>query len=470
MALGKRKQVEQPLFIATADLPAAKSNPYYEAVNKVLAAHQFDPFVEQACAKFYKSNVGRPGLAPGVYFRCLLVGYFEGIDSERGIAWRCADSRSLGLFLGVALDQATPDHSTISRTRRLIDLETHQDVFAHMLKILANHDVISGKTVGVDSTTLEANAALRSIVRRDDGRTYQQFLTDLAKASGIETPTREDLSRIDKDRKRKGSNEDWHNPHDPEAKITKMKDGSTHLAHKAEHAVDMASGALLAVNVCDAVAGDTRTIVETVNRASENLAAVEDDARTAGKIDADWASEAVGDKGYHSNDTMADLNEMGMRTYIAEPDRGPRVWTKPNATEEEATRSHEARDATYANRRRMRGKRGKDLMRRRGEVLERSFAHMYETGNMRRLHLRGRDNIAKRVLIHGAGFNLGLLMRVKYGMPKPRNGSGAARAAVLALVGRVLTIYRSIVAVVSRVRPIGSAFTPIPRGQLQIAA
>ncbi len=214
MALGKRKQVEQPLFIATANLPTPKANPYYEAVNQVLAAHQFDPFVEQACAKFYKSNVGRPGLPPGVYFRALLVGYFEGIDSERGIAWRCGDSRSLGLFLGVPLDEATPDHSTISRTRRLIDLETHQDVFTHMLKVLANHDVISGKTVGVDSTTLEANAALRSLARRDDGRTYQQFLTDLAKASGIATPTREDLSRIDKDRKKKGSNDDWHNPHE----------------------------------------------------------------------------------------------------------------------------------------------------------------------------------------------------------------------------------------------------------------
>ena len=470
MALGKRKQVEQPLFIATADLPAPKANPYYEAVNEVLAAHQFDAFVEAACAKFYKSNVGRPGLAPGVYFRSLLVGYFEGIDSERGIAWRCADSRALGLFLGVAVDRATPDHSTISRTRRLIDLETHQDVFAYMLKVLANHDLISGQTVGVDSTTPEANAALRSIVRRDDGRTYQRFLTDLAKASGIETPTREDLSRIDKGRKKKGSNDDWHNPHDPDAKITKMKDGSTHLAHKAEHAVDMESGALLAVNVCDAVAGDTRTIVGTVNQASANLRAVEDDARTAGKIDEDWASEVVADKGYHSNDTMADLEGMGTRTYVAEPSRGPRVWTPDRATEEETARLRQARDATYANRRRTRGERGRRLMRRRGEVLERSFAHCYETGNMRRLHLRGRANIAKRALVHAAGFNLGLLMRVKYGMPKPRNGSGAARAAVSATAGRGLAICRSVAAVASPVRRLGSTIWSIQLGQHQAAA
>ena len=215
MALGKRKEVAQPLFVATVDLPGVRPNPFYEAVNKVLGAHHFDAFVEPLCAKFYKENVGRPGLAPGIYFRCLLVGYFEGLDSERGIAWRCADSKSLGLFLGYAIDESTPDHSTISRTRRLIDIETHQEVFAYVLKILANHDLIEGKTIGVDSTTLEANAALRSIVRRDNGQSYQAFLTELAKQSGIETPTREDLAKLDRKRAKKGSNDDWQNPHDP---------------------------------------------------------------------------------------------------------------------------------------------------------------------------------------------------------------------------------------------------------------
>ena len=470
MALGKRKQVEQPLFLVTADLPAAKANPYYDAVNKVLAAHQFDPFVESACSKFYKGNVGRPGLAPGVYFRCLLVGYFEGIDSERGIAWRCADSRSLGTFLGVAMDGSTPDHSTISRTRRLIDLETHRDVFGYVLKVLANHDLVDGKTIGVDSTTLEANAALRSIVRRDDGRTYEQFLTDLAKASGIDTPTREDLARIDKGRKNKGSNDDWQNPNDPDAKITRMKDGSTHLAHKAEHAVDMTTGVIVAVNVCDAVVGDTRTVVETVNVASENLRAVEDDDRTAGRIDPGWATQVVADKGYHSNDTMADLKDMGLRTYVAEPRRGRRVWSPDKATGEETTRLHDARDATYANRRRVNGGRGKSLMKRRGELIERSFAHCYETGDMRRLHLRGRDNIAKRVLVHAAGFNLGLMMRVKYGMPKPRNGSGAARAAVLAIIESVAAVRRAIAAVGRSIGRIGSELRSTGVERLRTAA
>jgi len=427
MALGKRKDVAQPLFISTVDLPWFRPNPFYDAVNKVLSAHHFDAFVENLCGKFYCDNVGRPGLAPGVYFRCLLVGYFEGLDSERGIAWRCADSKSLGLFLGYAMDQQTPDHSTISRTRRLIDIETHQEVFGYVLKILANHDLVAGKTLGVDSTTLEANAALRSIVRRDTGESYQNFLTELAKQSGIETPTRQDLAKLDRDRKNKGSNDDWQNPHDPDAKITRMKDGTTHLAHKAEHAVDMESGVILAVNVCDAAVGDTRTICDTLNQASENLRAIVDDQRVSEKISDDWASEAVADKGYHSNDTMQDLRAMQLRSYISEPDRGRRNWMD----QEDGL---DAREATYANRRRIKADRGQGLMRKRGELLERSFAHNYETGGMRRLHLRHRDNIAKRVLIHVAGFNLGLLMRVKYGLLKPRRLSDAVDGVLLALM------------------------------------
>jgi transposase len=204
MALGKRKPVQQPLFVTTAQLNV-RAHPFYDAVNRVLDSHHFDTFVQDRCAKFYDDGArgGRPGLAPGIYFRCLLIGYFEGIDSERGIDWRCNDSHSLKTFLGLAIDQSAPDHSTISRTRRLIDLETHQEVFQEILKFLANHGLIDGKTLGVDGTTLEANAAMRSIVRRDTGEGYQEFLTKLAKESGIETPTREDLARLDKKRKNK---------------------------------------------------------------------------------------------------------------------------------------------------------------------------------------------------------------------------------------------------------------------------
>jgi transposase len=441
MALGKRKSVQQqPLFVSTADLNV-RQHPFYEAVNKVLAAHHFDTFAEGLCAKFYDdgSRGGRPGLAPGIYFRCLLVGYFEGIDSERGIDWRCNDSHSLKLFLGLAIDEAAPDHSTISRTRRLIDLETHTAVFQEVLKILANHKLIDGKTAGVDSTTLEANAAMRSIVRRDSGEGYQEFLTRLAKESGIATPTREDLARLDKKRKNKASNDDWQNPHDPDAKITKMKDGTTHLAHKAEHAVDLgedAHGAILAVTVCDAAAGDTTTLADTLLAATENLAAVKDDARVADKVGAgdEFMSEAVLDKGYHSKQTMLDLEEMNVRSYASEPQRERQKWAGTDL-------GLDARDAVYANRRRINGERGKALLRSRGEKIERTFAHCYETGGMRRLHLRGRENVAKRLLIHAAAFNVGLLMRVKYGLRKPRS-LGAAACALLLVVMRSLAIVR----------------------------
>src|SRR5208283_354393 len=212
-------------------------------------------------------------------------------------------------------------------TRRLIDLETHREVFQWVLKVLADYDLVSGKTAGIDATTLEANAAMRSIVRKDTKQNYQEFLTELAKASGIQTPTREDLAKLDRTRKNKASNGDWENPHDPDAKIAKMKDGSTHLAHKAEHAVDMETGAVLAVTLQGADLGDTTTVMETIIAASENLREVADDERTQEKIDENWMSEAVADKGYHSNATMSDLEEMSIRSYIAEPDRGRRDWT-----------------------------------------------------------------------------------------------------------------------------------------------
>jgi transposase len=415
MAMGRhKKHQQQPLFIVAADLPKSISHPFYVKLNEVLAGWKFDEFVEGLFAPFYDATMGRPGLEPGRYFRMLLVGYFEGIDSERGIAWRCMDSSSLKSFLGYAINESTPDHSTISRTRRLIDLETHQQVFQWVLKVLADYDLVSGKTVGFDATTLEANAAMRSIVRKDTKQNHQQFLTGLAKASGIETPTREDLVKIDKKRKNKASNEDWENPNDPDAKIAKMKDGSTHLAHKAEHAVDMESGAVLAVTLQGADLGDTTTIMETVIAATENLREVSDDPRTADKLDENWMSEGVADKGYHSNATMTDFKEMNIRSYFAEPDRGRRDWTD----------QPEAQDPVYANRRRIRGVRGKRLMRKRGELIERSFAHAYETGAMRRTHLRRHENIAKRLLIHVGGFNLSLVMRKLIGFGKPRRLQG----------------------------------------------
>jgi len=340
----------------------------------------------------------------------LLLGYFEGLDSERAIAWRAADSLSVRSFLGLDLHEAPPDHSTVSRTRRLIDLETHQAVFTWVLQQLADAGLVTGKTIGIDATTLEANAALRSIVRRDTGESYQDFLTKLAQASGIDTPTRADLARIDRKRKKKGSNDDWMNPHDADAKITKMKDGRTHLAHKAEHAVDLETGAVVAVTIQDADEGDTTTSHDTLTEAAEQIETVVPDG--------EGLEEVVADKGYHSNQELVDLEAVGVRSYISEPDRGRRNW-----------KDHpEARDAVYRNRRRIRGARGKRLLRQRGERLERPFAHLYETGRMRRVHLRGHTNILKRVLLHTAALNLGLLLRTLFGVGTPRSLQGSATA------------------------------------------
>ena len=412
MAMGRRKhrRRQTTMWIATSDLPRTAAHPFYERLNRILDDAGFDTFVESQCTRFYADTLGRPGLAPGRYFRLLLVGYFEGLDSERAIAWRATDSFALREFLGLVLPEAPPDHSTISRTRRLIDLETHQTVFTWILQRLAEAGLVTGKTIGIDATTLEANAALRSIVRRDTGDTYEEFLTNLAQASGIETPTREDLARIDRKRPKKGSNDDWRHPHDPDAKITKMKDGRTHLAHKAEHAVDLETGAVVAVTVQDANDGDTTTSIETLIDAAEKIEAVVPEG--------EGLEEVVADKGYHSNQALVDLEAVGVRSYISEPDRGRRNWTN----------NPEARDAVYRNRRRIRGARGKRLLRQRGERLERPFAHLYETGRLRRVHLRGHDNILKRVLVHAGALNLGLLMRHLIGVGTPRSLQGRAVA------------------------------------------
>jgi transposase len=437
MAMGTRekRQRQHDLWIAAADLPTTAAHPFYQRVNALLDAHYFDAFVEGLCQPFYDRTIGRPSLTPGTYFRLLLVGYFEGVDSERGIAWRAADSLAIRRFLRIAWDEAVPDHSTISRTRRLIDLETHRVVFTWVQQRLVEAGLLNGKTVAIDGTTLEANAAMRSIVRRDTGESYQAFLTRLAEASGIKTPTREALARLDRKRKKKTSNKDWTSPVDPDAKVAKMKDGRTHLAHKAEHAVDLDTGAIIAVTLQGADQGDTTTIVETAKAAAEQVDAAQRKVEEPQPLE-----EIVGDKGYHSNQTMVDLDAAGIRSYIAEPDRGRRDWSD----------EPDAQAPVYRNRRRIRGTRGRRLMRRRGEYIERSFAHLYETGGMRRTHLRGHGNILKRLLIHAGGFNLGLLVRATLGVGTPRGLQGRAAVVIATLLVLLAVVRRRFAVIVLR--------------------
>jgi transposase len=358
MAMGTRQGEQPPLWIATSDLPTAPGYPFYARLNTVLDAAGFDAFVEAERRRFYAALMGRPGLAPDRYFRMLLVGYFEGLGSVRGIAWRAADALAVRRFLHLGLEGPTPDRSTISRTRRLIDVDTHRAVFTWVQTQLVAHGLLRGQTVAVDATTLEANAAMRSIVRRDTGESYQAYPTQLAEASSITTPTREALARFDRRRQKKSSNQDWTHPVDPDATITKMKDGRTHLAHKAEHAVDVDSGAVVSVRVDGADVGDTTTVIDSVVDAAEQL----ERAGAPHRLD-----ELIADKGYHSNRTLIDLHALDVRPYIAEPDRGRRHWRdRP-----------EAQALVYANRRRLRGARGKRLRRQRAEYVERSFAHLY---------------------------------------------------------------------------------------------
>ena len=409
--MGKRKQCQDALWYR-AELVEAPGHPFYQRLNQLLEEAKFDRFCEDRCQKFYHQELGRPSLAPGTYFRLLLIGFFEGIDSERGIAWRVADSLSLRQFLRYGWDEATPDHVTISRTRRLIDQATHQEVFGWVLRLVAERGLLKGKTVGIDATTLEANAAMKSIVRRDSGETYTEYLKRLAEAEGIEAKGAAALRRMDRGRAKKASNAEWVNRHDREAEITRMKDGRTALAYQAEHAVDMETGAIVAVTAHGGATGDTASVGETLPAAGEAVAEQIATPTASGEfvVNVQGVEEVVADKGYHSGDVLTDVQAAGVRTYIAEPERGRRKWVG----------KQEQKAAVYSNRRRVQGERGKRLLRKRGEMLERPFAHLYETGGMRRLHVRGKGNVQKKLLLQAAACNLALILRQMLGAGTPR--------------------------------------------------
>jgi len=432
MAMGTRKQRERQAGLwYEAELPTAPGHPFYKRLNEVLDKAGFDRFCESNCAEFYHEKLGRPSLVPGLYFRIMMIGFFEGLDSERGIAWRLADSLTLRQFLGIGLDEKTPDHVTISRTRRLIDAETHQRIFSWVLERLAQGGLIKGKTIGVDSTTLEANAAMKSIVRRDTGESYSAYLKRLAEAEGIDAKGAAALLRMDRKRTKKTSNEDWESPGDGEAEITKLKDGRTALAYKAENAVDMETGAIVAVTTHGGASADTATVQETVIEAGIAVAELVTEKTAEGKYEVHpgGVEEVVADKGYHSNDVAEGLREMGVRSYVAEPDRGRRNWEGKEA----------AKAAVYGNRRRMQGERGKRLQRQRGERIERNFAHQFDTGGMDRIYVRGIKNVHKKFLIQAAACNLALLMRSMHGAGKPKAAHDRALAAIFAILAALTT-------------------------------
>ncbi len=425
MGTHRERQKQEEMFYASERVEAP-GHPFYQRLNKVLNEAGFDAFCEQQCREFYHRKLGRPSLAPGVYFRMLLIGFFEGIESERGIGWRVADSLSLRRFLNYGLEEATPDHVTISRTRRLLDEATHQAVFTWVLTEVARRGLLKGKTIGIDATTLEANAAMKSIVRRDTGESYMEYLRRLAAEAGIDSKDDDAVRRMDRQRKKKTSNEEWVNPHDREAEVTKMKDGTTHLAYKAEQAVDLETGAIVAVTTHGGATGDTESVRETLPAAGVAVAEqiATPTAQGQYKVEEQGLREVVTDKGYHSGAGLAGMIAMGVRTYVSVPRQPRRNWEgKPDQ-----------QAAVYGNRRRVEGERGKSLLRRRGELIERPFAHQYETGAMRRLHVRGRDNVAKRVLLQAAAFNLALILRSISGAGTPRGLADLKRKLFCALL------------------------------------
>ena len=416
MAMGREGSRQDDLMVTWAEMPRSPGHVFYDRLQDVLIAGGFDLFVETACQPYYAPKMGAPSVPPGCYFRMHMVGYFEGIASERGIAWRCSDSMSLRDFLRLEKREKVPDHSWLSKTRGRLPHEIHEKVFGWVLQLVAEQGLVQGKRIGVDASTMEANAALRTIVRRDDGRTYRAMLTQMAKESGIDTPSADDLVRIDRTRKgKKLSNEEWTSKTDPEAKIAKLKDGRTHLAYKPEHAVDLDTGVIVAAALHPADNGDTTTIEGTLALAENNLAQI-DAAPTP-----DEPSELVADKGYHSRAVLKDLDGGAWKTRIAEPKQpGFSRWHGDD----------KARAAVYANRTRLGSGVGKQAMRRRAEIVERSFAHNLDRGGMRRTWLRGRDNVHKRYLVHVAGHNLGILMRLLIGAGTPREAAARALAYV----------------------------------------
>ena len=431
MAMGRQGDCQGDLVVAWSEMPRSPGHVFYDRLQEVLIGAGFDGYVEAICAPYYAQRNGAPSVPPGRYFRMHMVGYFEGIDSERGIEWRCSDSLSLRAFLRLETSERVPDHSWLSRTRGRLPHEVHDRVFGWVLSLLAEHGLVRGARIGVDASTMEANAALRHIVRRDTGEDYRAMLTRMARESGIETPSAEDLVRLDRKRKgRKLSNQAWVSETDPQARVAKMKNGTTHLAYKPEHAVDLDTGAVAAAELHPADKGDTRTIEGTLASAKSHL------SDAGGQPSSDAPAECVADKGYHSRAVLKGLDGGPWTSRIAEPRRA--AFSRWHGDEE-------ARRAVYNNRARLQSGIGKEAMRKRAEIVERSFAHILDRGGMRRTWLRGRENIHKRYLIHVAGHNLGLLMRLLVGAGTPKEavargwgfflaqspGDGASNTAIL---------------------------------------
>jgi transposase len=431
MAMGRKdRDRQETMWIASGEIVRGEGHIFYVALNNLFRRHGFDGFVESLVEKsgIFADGVGRPSVAPGIYFRMSLVGYFEGLSSERGIAWRCADSMSLREFLGYELTQETPDHSTLSRWRRKLPEKAHREVFEWVVTMAREEGILKGRKVAIDATTLEANAAMKTIVRKADGATYQDYLKKLAKAEGIENPTPQDLQRMDRKRRgKKVSNRHWKSKTDGQARIARLKDGRTHMAYKVENAMDIDSRITVASEVHAADQGDSKTIGKTLLSADEIVM----NAGVKGGID-----DVIVDRGYHADAVLEEMDGKGYRAYIAEPNRRRRNW--------KAQRRRDGDDAVtrrqrvfYASRRRSRSLKGRSLQKKRAEYPERGFAHLKRTGGLARVFVRGRREVTKKVQSYVAAANLGVILHALLGIGTPRSLQGRLRKALSVLFALV---------------------------------
>lgn len=425
----KTPDTQQSLWLPTAEIVSTPAGGFYQKLDEALSSFGFGDRVRALCEPFYctdESVGGRPGIDPEVYFKMLLVGFFEDISSERGIATRCGDSLSIRQFLHYSLTETTPHHSSFTRIRQRLDDSVYDDVFGLILAALKEQNLLKGKNIAIDASTIEANASLKSLEHRMTGEAYRQYVKRLAKEAGVDTDDPAAVSRFDKKRPgRKTSNKDWQNPHDPDAKIGPTKRGSMRMIYKPEHIVDLDTGAILDVDIRPGDEADTHELAAKIFSAEERV-----NGALGNDPDTKLFESATGDKGYYSVAELRELYAEGIRINVKDPIDNRRL---DKLSDEDRAVVESARHTTSSES-------GKDLMKRRGMHLERSFAHILDDGGGRRTTLRGRSNILKRYRIQAMGMNLSLLMRALIGVGTPKQALATAFSAIETMICAVVTL------------------------------
>lgn len=422
----KHAEQQQNIWIATSEIVSTPANSFYQKLDGALASLGFGEKVRSLCAPFYEndpSKGGRPGIDPEVYFKMLMIGFFENLSSERGIAARCGDSLSIRGFLHYSLTETTPDHSSLTVIRKRLSEEVFRAVFSLILQALKKHKLLKGKRVAIDASVIEANASLRSLQHRLTGDDYWEYVKKLADAAGVDTRDTAAVRRFDKKREdRTTSNKDWQNPHDLTAKVGRTKRGATRMIYKPEHIVDLDTGAILDADIRAGDEHDTDELAERLLDAEERInTALGDDADIA-RIEI-----AVSDKGYYKVSELTALQQHGIKTVISDPIDNRRIEKLPVEQQKAVRAAKRSVTANY----------GKQLLKRRGMYVERSFEHVLDCGGARHTTLRGTENISKRYMIQTACMNLSLLMRKMIGIGTPKQALAASNEAIIALLATI---------------------------------